>query len=83
MAANENADMANPTNLTAMIHREGDGYVSLCPQLDVASEGDTVESARRNLIEAVEGFLEVASRAELRERLHGESYVTSFEVTVA
>jgi len=28
--------------LTALIEREGDGYVSLCPELDVASQGETV-----------------------------------------
>ena len=32
---------------------EGDGYVSLCPELDVASQGDTVADARDNLIEAL------------------------------
>ena len=27
--------------LTAIIQREGDGYVALCPELDIASQGDT------------------------------------------
>ena len=57
---------------TAAIHREGDGYVALCQELDVASQGNTVEEARHNLREAVELFLETASEAEIRERLHGE-----------
>ena len=39
--------------LTAIIEREGDGYVSLCPELDIASQGDTIEQARDNLREAV------------------------------
>ena len=44
--------------LTAIIEREGDGYVALCPELDIASQGDTVEEARRNLTEALELFEE-------------------------
>ncbi len=39
--------------LTAIIEREGDGYVSLCPELDVASQGDSIAEARANLIEAL------------------------------
>ena len=69
-------------HLSAIIHREGDGYVALCPELDVASQGDTVESARDNLQEAVELFLECAPPAEVQERLGGEIYVTQLEVTV-
>ena len=41
-------------SLTAIIERDGDGYVSLCPQLDIASQGDSVEHARGNLLEALE-----------------------------
>lgn len=51
--------------LTAIIEREGDGYVSLCPELDVASQGDTIEDARTNLQEAVELFLETAEPSEV------------------
>ncbi len=66
--------------LTAIIEREGDGYVSLCPELDIASQGGTVEEARRNLAEAVELFLESADPSEVKERLTGEVYVTRLEV---
>ena len=69
--------------LTAIIEKEGDGYVSLCPELDVASQGDTIEEARKNIREAVELFLESASEQEVSQRLHGEVYVTQFEVTCA
>lgn len=55
--------------LAALIEREGDGYVSLCPELDIASQGDTVEEARKNLIEAVELFFETASSSEIQHRL--------------
>jgi len=47
--------------LTTMIEREDDGYVATCPELDVVSQGDTIEQARMNLLEAVEGFFEFAS----------------------
>ena len=62
--------------LTAIIEREGDGYVSSCPELDIASQGDSVAEARSNLQEALELFFESASADEVRERLHGEVYVT-------
>ena len=68
--------------LTALIEREGDGYVSLCPQLDIASQGDTVEAARDNLREALELFFESASPEEIRQRLRDEVFITQVEVTV-
>lgn len=68
--------------LTAIIEREGDGYVSLCPELDVASQGDTIESARNNLQEAVELFLETADPSEIRRRKHSEVFVTRLEVEI-
>jgi len=68
--------------LTAVIEREGDGYVSLCPELDIASQGNTVEEARANLLEALELFFETASEEEIRSRLPGEVYITSLEVGV-
>ena len=68
--------------LTAVIEREGDGFVALCPEVDVASQGDTIEHARANLQEALELFFETASEAEIAERLHGEVYVTTLEVAV-
>jgi predicted RNase H-like HicB family nuclease len=66
-------------NLIALIQREGDGYVALCPELDVASQGDTVESARDNLREAVELFFECADPREIERRLGGEVFVTRLE----
>ena len=74
--------MATQWQFTAVIEREGDGYVSLCPELDVASQGDTIEQARQNLAEAVELFLEAADPAEVKDRMRGEIYVTRLEVTV-
>ena len=66
--------------LTAIIEREGNGYVALCPQLDVGSQGDRVEEARDNLREALELVFETASPEEVKQRLHGEIFVTQVEV---
>lgn len=74
--------MKTTRELTAIIEREGDGYVALCPEVDVASQGDTVEEARANLIEALELFFETASPNELLDRLHEEVLVTRVKVAV-
>ncbi|MCD5417493.1 type II toxin-antitoxin system HicB family antitoxin [Thermodesulfovibrionales bacterium] len=68
--------------LTAIIEREGSGYVSLCPELDIASQGDNVEQARDNLREALELFFETASPEEIKLRLHDDVFVTQVEVAV-
>jgi predicted RNase H-like HicB family nuclease len=67
---------------TAIIEREGDGYISLCPELDIASQGDNIEEARQNLIEALELFFETADPSEIKNRLHSEFFVTRVEVSV-
>ena len=67
---------------TGIIEREGDGYVALCPELDIASQGYTVEEARRNLVEAIELFFETADPSEVRHRFHSEVFVTRLEVVV-
>jgi len=56
--------------LTAIIEREGNGYASLRPELDIASQGGTIEQARENLREALELFFECASPKEVNTRLH-------------
>ena len=66
--------------LTAIIERKGDGYVPLCPELDIASQGRSVEESRDNLREALELFFEAASPEEVKQRLHGEIFVTQVEV---
>ena len=65
---------------TAVIEREGDWYVALCPELDIASQGQTIKEARANLTEALELFFEVADPAEVAERLHQEVHLTQLEV---
>jgi predicted RNase H-like HicB family nuclease len=63
-------NQAKMLQLTAIIEREEDGYVATCQELGIVSQGNTVEQARLNLVEAVEGFLEVASPSEIRRRLN-------------
>jgi len=66
--------------LTAIITKDTDLYVALCPELDIASQGATVEDARANLVEAVELFFETASPEEIDVSAEGEMYVTRIEV---
>jgi predicted RNase H-like HicB family nuclease len=68
--------------LTALIEREDDGYVALCPELDIASEGASIEQARANLIEALTLFFETASSSEVARRSHNEVFITQVEVPV-
>ena len=57
-------------------------YVSLCPELDIASQGNTIEEARDNLREALELFFETASPDEIGQRIHEDVYVTRLEIGV-
>lgn len=68
-------------HLTAIIQSEDGGFVALCPELDICSQGDTVEDARANLREALELFFESAPQEEITRRLSNEVYVTQLEVS--
>ena len=68
--------------MTAIIEREEDGFIALCPELDIASQGSTIEEARANLIEALTLFFETADPSEVSRRLRGEVFVTQVEVPV-
>ena len=74
--------MTQVQQFMAIIEREGKRYVALCPELDIASQGTTVEEARRNLKEALELFFETADAAEVQRRLQSEVFVTHLEVAV-
>jgi predicted RNase H-like HicB family nuclease len=72
--------MKHIQQLTAILEREGNGYVALCPELDIASQGHNVEEARLNLIEACELFFECASPSEIEPRLHNnDNYSSALE----
>jgi predicted RNase H-like HicB family nuclease len=72
----------NIKQFTAIIEREDDQYVALCPELDIASQGETVETARNNLKEALELFFETASKKEIQDRLHTEVFITNLQVAI-
>ncbi|MEJ7682487.1 MAG: type II toxin-antitoxin system HicB family antitoxin [Segetibacter sp.] len=65
-------------NFTAIIERENDGYVALCPELEIASQGNTVEEAKINLQEAMELFFEDASKDEIVLRLINDIFITNY-----
>lgn len=75
-------NMAHNRQLTAIIEREGDGYVALCPELDIASQGSSIELARASLKEALELFFETADPTEIKTRLHDDVFVTRVEVAI-
>jgi predicted RNase H-like HicB family nuclease len=74
--------MAQSHRLTAIIEREDDGFIALCPEFDIASEGASVEDARTNLIEALTLFFEAASPSEIARRSPNDVFVTQVEVSV-
>lgn len=75
-------EMSGVRQFTAVIERESSGYSALCPELDVASQGNTIEEARSNLIEALALFLETADPTEIERRLKTEVLITRVEVEV-
>jgi predicted RNase H-like HicB family nuclease len=74
--------MQRTERLTAIIEREDDGFVSLCPELDVASQGASIEQALANLVEALTLFFNTADPSEISRRYHGDVLVTQVEVPV-
>ena len=66
----------------AVIERDGKGYIAMCPELDIASQGCTVEEARSNLAEPLELFFETADASEVRLRLQSEVFITNLKVAV-
>ncbi len=74
--------MESPRRLTAIIEREDDGFVALCPELDIASQGSSVEEARAMLVEALTLFFESADPSEVARRCHNEIFVTQVEVPI-
>jgi predicted RNase H-like HicB family nuclease len=72
--------MNAPRRLTAIIEREDDGFEALCPELDIASQGTSVEEARTNLVEALTLFFETAPPSEVVRRAYNDVFVTQVEV---
>ena len=63
--------------LTAHIYRDDDWYVSDCPELGIASQGETIDEALEMLIEAVELTLEDMTQEEYEGRLSGTYFANS------
>ncbi|MCD6247427.1 MAG: type II toxin-antitoxin system HicB family antitoxin [Candidatus Diapherotrites archaeon] len=63
--------------LSAIITKEGNEYVALCPELDTASQGSSIENALEMLKEAIELYLEDEDVKELPKK---HAFITSFEV---
>jgi predicted RNase H-like HicB family nuclease len=74
--------MKSIKNFTAIIEKEDDGYVALCPELDIASQGSSVEEAKANLHEAIELFFEHASQSEIDHRLREDIFITNMQIAV-
>ena len=74
--------MKTAQRLTAIIEREEDGFIALCPEFDIASQGTSIEEARTNLIEALTLFFETAAPSGVSRRFHHEVFVTQVEVPV-
>lgn len=54
-------------HLTAAITHEDEWYVARCLQVEVTSQGETIESAMDNLREALELYFEDAPAPEVHE----------------
>jgi hypothetical protein len=67
----------------AIVESEGELFVALCPELDIASQGATIQEARTNLNEAVELFLECAAPAEVAARRNRQTRESPFFATGA
>ncbi len=74
--------MTRSLRLTAIIEREDDAFVSLCPELDIASQGSSIEEARANLVVALSLFFEAADPSEVSRRFRNEMFITQVEVPV-
>ncbi len=74
--------MTQPLRVTAIIEREDDEFVSLCPEFDIVSQGSSIEEAKASLIEALTLFFETADPSEVTRRFRSEVFVTQVEVPV-
>jgi len=72
---------------TAVVWKEPEGYVSKCPEIGVASCGDTFEEAVENLRETVELYIENAKELGLLEEVEAslmtrEKFTAHFEAVL-
>ena len=72
--------MSNTLRLTALVWQEGDQFVSLCPEVDIASFGATIDEALAMLREALEVYFADDEVPDLPA--HGEPLMTTINVEV-
>jgi predicted RNase H-like HicB family nuclease len=70
-----------PRTLTAALHQEEDWYIAQCLEVDVASQGHTIDEALANLAEAVELYLEEVD--DPAGHVTATPLVTSFQLPAA
>ena len=73
---NKRCFIGDMRQLTAVLHKEGDMFISFCPEVGTTSQGKTIEESIANLKEATELYLEEFPLSS-KER----SIVTTFEVS--
>lgn len=73
MAMAPKQDSVGEIAYTMQVFKEGQFFVAHTPELDVSSQGRTVEEAKAHLRKAVEGFLEEAQRMNTLEDILVES----------
>ena len=69
-------------HFNAVITKDGKFYVAHCVELDVVSQGKTIDEAEKNLKEAVELYVESFNKADLPDT-EGEMVLYPFEVAVS
>ena len=69
-------------NFSVVVIPENDSFSAWSPDLDIASQGDTIEEAVANLKEAIELHMECLTSPEILEltNRHGQKLMTSLEV---
>ncbi|MGH3273910.1 MAG: type II toxin-antitoxin system HicB family antitoxin [Streptosporangiaceae bacterium] len=72
--------MSNTLRLTALVWQEGDEFVSLCPEADIASFGASIDEALAMLREALQAHFSDAEVPALPP--HGEPIMTTIDIDV-
>jgi predicted RNase H-like HicB family nuclease len=68
--------------LAVRTYKENSYYIAENSEFDIASQGKTLEEAKSNLREAIELFLEYASKNEIDERLNKETQFSEMEISI-
>jgi predicted RNase H-like HicB family nuclease len=69
------------SEFTAVVTQDGERFIALCPEFDMASEGSSVAESIANLRNAVEQFLKTADSAVVDWRHHEVVRIATFDLT--